>query len=69
MKTSHEDSMEKVIKNTGNLDTINISATNESKEKRRTEQTHSTAPKNGMTSLGVRRLSSQWKGESKGVVV
>ena len=32
MKTSHEDSMEKVIKNTGNLDTINNSATNESKE-------------------------------------
>ena len=32
MKTSHEDSMEKVIKNTGNLDTINISATNKSNE-------------------------------------
>ena len=32
MKTSHEDSMEKVIKNTGNLNTINNSATNESKE-------------------------------------
>ena len=33
MKTSHEDSMEKrVIKNTGNLDNINNSATNESKE-------------------------------------
>ena len=32
MKTSHEDSMEKDHKNTGNLDTINRSATNESKE-------------------------------------
>ena len=34
MKTSHEDSMEKSHKKktTGNLDTINISATNESKE-------------------------------------
>ena len=31
MKTSHED-YGKVIKNTGNLDTINISATNERKE-------------------------------------
>ena len=27
------------------------------------------APKTGMTSLGVRRRASQWKGESKGVVV
>ena len=67
MKTSHED-YEKVLKNTGNLDTINILATNESKETK-TEQTHSTAPKIGMTRLGVRRRSSQWKEESKGVVV
>ena len=27
------------------------------------------APKTGMTSLVVRRRASQWKGESKGVVV
>ena len=68
MKTSHEDSMEKSHKNTGNLDSKTFG--HERKEgKRRTEQTPSTAPKNGITRLGVRRRSSPWKGECKEVVV
>ena len=59
----------KVIKNTGNLDTINSSATNESKES--AEQSNHPARRQKMEwlVLGVRRRSSQWKGESKGVVV
>ena len=60
----------RVIKNTGNLDTINRLMRLRTKVRKAPyREPLNTAPKTGMTSLGVRRHASQWKGESKGVVV